>query len=152
MVAAPVHARQACATAAVQAAAEVDEALGTVDECGEQIGSHHVHGQDLRSGRNGGVVDHRAYPAAVVRLIGDAACLLDVGQISDDDRGASILELDHRLEPILVANMDDDVVLPVLEQRLCSRPSETVGRASDENACDPDPPLSAGAPALMERG
>jgi hypothetical protein len=69
-----------------------------------------------------------------LHLIGDAACPLEVGEVPDDGRGAPALEVAHGREPVSVASVDDDFV-PVLEQRLRSRPSETVRGACDEDAC-----------------
>jgi hypothetical protein len=68
-------------------------------------------------------------------LVGDAARLLEVGQVPHDGRGASVLEVAHGREPIRVASVDDDLV-PVFEQRLRGRPSETVCGTGDEDTCD----------------
>jgi hypothetical protein len=80
------------------------------------------------------VVDHRVHLPEAVHLVGDAACLLEVGQVPDDGRGALVLEVAHGREPVLIPSVDDDLV-PLFEQRLRGRPSETVCRAGDEDAC-----------------
>jgi hypothetical protein len=133
-VAAPVHAGQAGSTAAVHAAAEVDQALRAVDERGEQVRGDHIDGQDLRSANHAGVVDHRVHPPEAVHLAGDLARLLGVGQVSDDGRSAPVQEVAHGREPLRVAGVDDDLV-PVVEQRLGGRPSEAVRGAGDQDAC-----------------
>jgi hypothetical protein len=60
--------------------------------------------------------------------------LLEVGQVPDDGRSTPVQEVGDGREPVAVARVDDDLV-PVVEQRLGSRPSETVRRAGDEDAC-----------------
>jgi hypothetical protein len=133
-VAAPVHAGQAGSTTAVHAAAEVDQALRAVDERGEQVRGDHVDGQDVRPGIDAGVVDHRVHLPEALHLAGDVARLLGVGQVPDDGRSAPVQEVAHGREPLLVPSVDDHLV-PLLEQRLRGRPSETVRGAGDEDAC-----------------
>jgi hypothetical protein len=81
VVATPVHARHAGSTAAVHAAAEVDQALRAVDARGEQVRGDDVDGQDVWPATDTGVVDHRVHPSEAVHLVGNAACLLEVGQV-----------------------------------------------------------------------
>ena len=133
-MAAPVDAGQVGSSAEVVAAAEVDQALRPVDERGEQVRCDDVDGQDLRAGVDAGVVDHRVHRPETVHLVGDAARLIKVGQVPDDGRSALFQEVAHGREPICAASVDDDRV-PVIEQSSCSRPSETVCGAGDEDAC-----------------
>ena len=105
-----------------------------VDERSEQVRSDDIDRRHMRTGVHAGVVDHCVHAAEVVHLAGDAARLLKVGQISDDGRSAPFHEVPHGREPVAVASMDDDLV-PVVEQRLRSRPSETVCGPGDEDAC-----------------
>jgi hypothetical protein len=79
-------------------------------------------------------VDHRIHPPEAVHLASDVARLLGVGQVPDNGRSAPVQELAHGREPVPVAGVDDDLV-PLLEQRLRGRPSETVCGAGDEDAC-----------------
>jgi hypothetical protein len=118
----------------VLAAAEVDEALRTVDERGEQVGSDDVDRQHLRSGVNAGVVDHSVHPAEAVHVAGDMARLLDVGEIADDNRRAAVQEVADGRQPTAVADVDDDPV-PIPQQRLRGQPSETVCGTGDEDVC-----------------
>jgi hypothetical protein len=133
-VAAPVHPGQAGSTAAVHAAAEVDQALRAVDERSQQVWGDHVDGQDMRPADDAGVVDHRVHRPDAVHLVGDVACLVEVGQVSDDGLGAAVQQVAHGREAIRAASVDDDFVA-VLDQRLRGRPSEAVGGAGDEDAC-----------------
>jgi hypothetical protein len=121
-------------SAAVHAAAEVGQPLGAVDERGQQVGGDDVDRQDVRAGVDAGVVDDRVHPAQAVHLVGDAAGLLEVGQVPDDGRSPPVQEVAHGREPVAVAGVDDDLV-PVVEQRVGGRPSETVCGAGDEDAC-----------------
>ena len=105
-----------------------------MDERGEQVRGDHVDAQDLRPTNDAGVVDHRVHPPEAVDLAGDVARLLGVGQVPDDGRSAPVQEVAHGREPVPVAGVDDDLV-PLLEQRLRGRPSETVCGAGDEDAC-----------------
>ena len=88
----------------------------------------------MPAGVDAGVVDHRVHPPEAVHLAGDAARLLEVGQVPDDGRSASVQEVADGCEPVAVASVDDDLV-PLVEQRLRGRPSETVRGAGDEDAC-----------------
>jgi hypothetical protein len=81
-----------------------------------------------------GVVDYRIHLSETVHLIGDTACLVQVGQVADDDPGAAVQQVVHGREPIPVASVDDDLV-PLVEERLRGRPSEAVRGAGDEDAC-----------------
>src|SRR5918998_1546181 len=49
-------------------------------------------------------------------------------------RSAPVQEVTHGGEPVAAPSVDDDLV-PVLEQRLRSPPSETVCGTGDEDAC-----------------
>jgi hypothetical protein len=80
-------------------------------------------------------VDDRVHPPEAVHLVGDAACLLQVGQIPDHGYSAPIHGVAHGREPVPVASVDHNPV-PVIKQRLRSRPSETVCGTGDEDACD----------------
>jgi hypothetical protein len=132
-LAAPVHAGQVRSSAAVHAAAEVDQALRAIEKRGEQIRRDHVDRQDARPAHDTGVVDHRVHPAEVVHLRGELAGLLDVGQVPDDGRRAPVEQGTHGREPVVVADVDDDLVA-LLEQRLRCRAAETVRGAGDEDA------------------
>jgi hypothetical protein len=105
-----------------------------VDEGGEQERGDHVDGQDVRPGNDAGVVDDRVHRPEAVHLVGDTARLLGVGEVPDDGHGAAVQEVAHGREPVPVASVDDDLV-PLLEQRLRGRPSQTVCGAGDEDAC-----------------
>jgi hypothetical protein len=118
----------------VLAAAEVDQPLGAVDERGEQVRRDDVDRQDVRAGVDAGVVDDRVHPAEAVHVAGETGRLLEVGEVADDGRSAPVQEVAHGREPAAVASVDDDLV-PVVEQRVGSRPSETVCGAGDEDAC-----------------
>jgi hypothetical protein len=118
----------------VHAAAEVDQALRAVDERGEQVRGDHVDRQHVRPADDAGVVDHRVHPPEAVHLAGDAACLLDVGQIPDDGRGATVQEVAHGREAFRAASVDDDL-MAVVQECLRGRQSEAVRGAGDEDAC-----------------
>jgi hypothetical protein len=94
----------------VAAAAEVDEARRAVDERGEQVGSDDVNGHHLRAGVDAGVVDDRVHAAQGVDVAGNAADLLEVGQVADDDRSPAVDEVAGSIKPVAVANVDEDVV------------------------------------------
>ena len=126
--------------AVMQAAAEIDQALGTVEERGEEVRSHDVDRQDLGAAKHTGVVDHRVHPPEDVHVVRELARLLELRQVADHGRGAEVLQVAHRREPVRVASVHDHVV-PLLEQGFRSQPSEAVRGAGDEDACDPVPPL-----------
>jgi N-methylhydantoinase A/oxoprolinase/acetone carboxylase beta subunit len=73
-------------------------------------------------------------PAQAVHVAGETARLLEVGEVPDDGRSAPVQEVADGREPVAVASVDDDLV-PVVEQRLRGRSSETVCGAGDEDAC-----------------
>ena len=54
--------------------------------------------------------------------------------VPDDGRSAPVQEVADGREPVAVASVDDDLV-PVVEQRLRGRSSETVCGTGDEDAC-----------------
>jgi hypothetical protein len=64
---------KAGSSAAVHAAAEVDEALWTLDERGEQVRRDDVDGQHLSAGEDAGVVDNGVHTTEVVHVAGDRA-------------------------------------------------------------------------------
>jgi hypothetical protein len=78
-------------------------------------------------------VDHCIHPAEAVHVACDVARLLHVCEVADDDVGAALDEVADDFEPVVVANMDDDL-MSVGEERLRRRASEAVGRAGDEDA------------------
>src|SRR5918993_3930595 len=98
------------------------------------------YGATMLTGRTRGpvvdadVVDYRVHPAQAVHVAGETARLLEVGEVPDDGRSAPVQEVADGREPVAVASMDDDLV-PVVEQRLRGRSSETVCGAGDEDAC-----------------
>jgi hypothetical protein len=101
---------------------------------GEQVRGDDVDRQDVPAGGDAGVVDDRVHPPQAVHLAGDTARLPEVGQVPDDGRSAPVHEVADGREPVAGASVDDDLV-PVVEQRLGSRPSETVCGAGDQDAC-----------------
>ena len=78
-------------------------------------------------------MDHRVQLPEVVRLLREAAHLIQVGQVADDAGGSPIEQIAERLQPLLGASVDDDIV-PVVEQRPCGGQPETVRRAGDQDA------------------
>src|SRR5204863_4474371 len=121
----PVDADQTGPSAAVLAAAEVDEALRAVDERREQIWGNDVDRQHLRAGVDAGVVDHGVHRAEAVQVTGDCARLVEVGEVADDGQRAAGDEVADGGEPVAVASVDDELVA-IVEQGLRSQPSETV--------------------------
>src|SRR3954469_12217422 len=77
----------------VVAAAQVDQAAGAVDERREQVRSDDVDRHHVPAGVDAGVVDHGVEAAEAVDLVGDAARLLEVGEVPDDRRCAAVDEL-----------------------------------------------------------
>ena len=77
-------------------------------------------------------MDHRVHLPEAVHLASHAACLLEIGQVPDDGHSAPVQEVAHGREPIPVSSVDYNLV-PLFEQRLRGRPSETVCRAGDED-------------------
>jgi hypothetical protein len=62
-------------------------------------------------------------------------CLLEVREVPDDRCGPPVQEVAHGRKAIRVARVHDDPV-PVIDQGLRGRSSETVCGAGDEDACD----------------
>jgi hypothetical protein len=77
-------------------------------------------------------VNDGVHRAEAVHVACESARLLEIGEVADDDFGAAVDEVAERREPVAVASVDDDLV-PVVEQRLRSQPSETVRGAGDED-------------------
>jgi hypothetical protein len=86
----------------VYAAAEVDEALWTLDERGEQVRRDDVDGQHLSAGEDAGVVDNGVHTTEVVHVAGDRACFLEVGEVADYGRRAAVEEVAHGREAVPV--------------------------------------------------
>jgi hypothetical protein len=68
-------------------------------------------------------VDHRVHPAEAIHVVGDAARLLDVGQVADDDCGAAVDEVADRFKSSAVASVDDDLVPSSSSVCAAARPS-----------------------------
>ena len=71
-------------------------------------------------------MNHGIHPSQPVDLLGDAANLLQVGEIPHDGLGALVDERPDGGEPLLAARVDDDVVSG-LEQG-SARPHDRVRR------------------------
>ena len=71
-------------------AAQVDEAVGAVHGCRQDVRRHDVHRQHRRPVAHARVVDHRVHPADLVRLLRHLPYLFQVTQVPDDDLGARI--------------------------------------------------------------
>jgi hypothetical protein len=68
-------------------------------------------------------------------LLRDAACLVQVRQVPDHERGSTVDEVDDGGEAVLAARVDHDRV-PAVEQDLRGRPTEATGGAGHEDAGD----------------
>ena len=132
---APVDVRKASTPSVMQAATEIDQALGTVEKRSEKVRRHHVDWQNLRAAIDTGVVDDRVHAPEIVHVVGEPARLVRVGKVTHHCRRAAVPKVTHRLEPVCVAGVHDDV-MPVRKQRLRSQSAETVCGAGNEYAWD----------------
>jgi hypothetical protein len=78
-------------------------------------------------------VDHDVDRPQCVHLVGDAASLLELSEVPDDDVGASSQQILHCLEAMLGPHVDDDP-MPFADERLRRRSAEPVGRTGHEDA------------------
>src|SRR4051794_8099990 len=125
-VAAPVLAVEAGSSAVVITAAEVDQAMRTVDERGEQVRGDDIDGQNSGPGVDARVVDHRVYPSETVHLVGDAAGLFQVRQVPDDGARSLSKQFAHRIEPAGASSVNDNLV-PVVQEGFRGLASQAVG-------------------------
>jgi hypothetical protein len=125
----------------MQAAAEVDQALGAVDERGEQYGATTLTGKTSWPEKTPALWITASIRPSPIHLVGDAARLLEVGQVSGDRGGPAVQQISDRREPLLVTSVDDDV-MAMLEQRPCGIPSEPIRRTGDETRAIGSPNLS----------
>ena len=130
----PVNPLESGSPAAVHAAAQIDQALRTSDEGGENVGGNDVHREHARPGVDTGVVDDGVHGAERVHLVSNLACLLEVGGIPQHRGRTPCQQRLYGGQPMLCAHVNDDLV-PVGEQRLRRRLAETVGGTGDEDAC-----------------
>jgi hypothetical protein len=124
---AAVNPGQAGSAAVVQ-----DQALQALRERGEQVWGDRIDRQHVGAAEDAGVVDDRVHASETVHLIGNAVCLLAVGQVPDSGR-AAVQEVACGHAPPCVASVDDDLMTVVLE---CTRgrSSEAVRGAGDQDA------------------
>jgi hypothetical protein len=97
-------------SAAVHAAAEVDESLRTFDESGEQVRRDDVDGHDVRATGEASVVDDCVNWAELVDAIGDSAALVHVGQVPDDRLSAAVEERVDGSQPLAAAGVHHRLV------------------------------------------
>src|SRR4051812_23498251 len=133
VLAAPVEIAEARAAAVVLATREVDESLRAVDQRCQQIRRDDVDREDGRARVDAGVVDDGVHAAEVVDLIGDSPRFVLVCEVADNDGGATVDEVAHRVGARAVAHVHDNFV-PVVDQRFRSGVAESVGGAGDEDA------------------
>jgi len=78
-------------------------------------------------------VDDGVHLSEPVDVLGDRPRLLEVGEVAYDDRRSPVSEAADRGEPVVVADVDDDLVSGV-EQPLGRQAAEAVCGACDEDA------------------
>ncbi|WP_218974457.1 hypothetical protein [Streptomyces sp. NP160] len=78
-------------------------------------------------------MDDRVHQGDALDLVGQVADLLEVGQVTDDDAGATCGEVLQRPRAVVVAGVHDDVVA-VLEQRSGRGSPQSMGRAGGQDA------------------
>jgi hypothetical protein len=127
----------------MHARTKIDEPVWPLDQGGENIGSQHIDGEDVRRAArrvdasglaiaDAGVVDHRIEAAQRIDLVGDAPGLLNHGHVSKDRvRGARSC-VQGGLGACAIAAMQDHLVT-LLDQNRGRHQSKTVGRTRNEN-------------------
>jgi hypothetical protein len=129
----------------VHPAAQVDQAVGPLDECGEDVRGEDVRRQQVRVPVGGldplrlavadaRVVDDGVHPAEGVDLIGHADGLRRAREVADRDAGRLRADVAEVGRSGLAARVEHDLV-PVVEQHARRREPEPVGRSGDEDAC-----------------
>jgi hypothetical protein len=104
-------------------AGEVDEAVRTLDQPGQEVGRQGVDREcsrmPLRSGIgvgvgvDGRVVDDGIHPAEAVDLIGETARLFRAGEVADDDGCSEVDEISEDRRSFWIACVDDHLVAAV---------------------------------------
>ena len=138
----PVDVVERSAALAVHPAAQVDQAVRTVDPRRQHVGSEDVHGQGPRVtlGRrvprgleiDAGVVDDGVHAAEGVDLVGDGARLGRAAEIPDGHTHRARREIGEDGRALAAARVQHDLVA-LVEESAGGGEAEPVGGAGDED-------------------